>query len=65
MSTVDKVLDVTLSYIQENDWCGACYATAAINHILLNELEIQSELCIGLFLMDNNLSDSYLSRMSE
>ncbi|MEZ8142817.1 hypothetical protein [Enterovibrio sp. FF113] len=49
MSTVDKVLDVTLSYIQENDWCGACYATAAINHILLNELEIQSELCIGVF----------------
>ncbi|HBH7876352.1 TPA: hypothetical protein KDX42_004600 [Vibrio parahaemolyticus] len=49
MSTVDKVLDVTLSYIQENDWCGACYATAAINHILLNELEIKSELCIGVF----------------
>lgn len=49
MTKINEVLDVTLSCINEHNWSGACFATSAINFILLSELGIKSELCLGVF----------------
>lgn len=38
----------TYDFISKNNWQGACHAMSAIQYILLNELGISSNLCIGV-----------------
>lgn len=44
---INNIFDSLLKYINETQWCGACYMSSAIAHIVLNEFNIKSELCIG------------------
>ena len=49
---VHDVMDIMLEYIKINQWAGACFASTAINKILLLELGIRSEAVLGVFHAD-------------
>lgn len=61
--SLNNVLDAMLSFIKENKWAGACFASSAINHMLLNEVGIGSRLCIGVFRCSGGSFDGGPSRV--
>lgn len=57
MSQTEAILDLMSNYIYEKSWAGACFATSAINHILLNEFNIISMPMLGVVNIDGHIFD--------
>ncbi|OTG92829.1 hypothetical protein [Acinetobacter sp. ANC 3832] len=57
MNPIETILDLMSDYIKEESWAGACFATSAINYILLNELNTHSKPMLGVVNIDGHIFD--------
>lgn len=54
---IHKTLDASVELINEFDWAGACFATSAINYILLKEQGVVSTPRLGVVGIDGSIFD--------
>lgn len=54
---IDETLSVTSNFMYKKGWGGACYATSAIHHILLNEQGINNKPMLGVTKVGESIFD--------
>lgn len=54
---IESVISYTYNFFMKHEWEGACHALSAIQYILLNEIGIDSKICIGIVRKDNYIFD--------